>query len=86
MLIKYNSTEAAVSSVNPDEQRMNRYGREMREEKERERDRERERRREKESILGHEEGHRPSLDFVARSGYAQISAIDRLSRLSALVM
>lgn len=30
-LIKYNSTEAAVSSVNPDEQRMNRYGRGTRE-------------------------------------------------------
>lgn len=30
-LIKYNSTEAAVSSVNPDEQRMNRFGRETRE-------------------------------------------------------
>ena len=36
VLIKYNSTEAAVSSVNPDEQRMNRHGREMREVKKRE--------------------------------------------------
>ena len=50
-LIKYNSTETAVSSVNLDEQRMNWFGREARE-----REREREE-------GGLKEGHRPSLDF-----------------------
>ena len=51
MLIKYNSTEAAVSSVNPDEQRMNQPARKRDERGEEERERERKREGGKESIL-----------------------------------
>ena len=51
VLIKYNSTEAAVSSVNPDEQRMNQPARKRDERGEEERERERKREGGKESIL-----------------------------------